>query len=154
MMKNIDMPISAIVPHAGSMSLLSRAIEGDDMSIVVEADIHSDDLFHGEKGVGAWAGIEYMAQAIAAWAGWRERLRGAAPHIGFLLGTRRYTCSRPLFLAGETLRIVATRTLCGGDGLGQFECRILIGGETVAEAALTVFSPADAETFLKGKNNE
>lgn len=148
-MISIALPISAIVPHAGSMSLLSRAIEGDDVSIVVEADIRHDHLFHGNlfyggNGVGAWIGIEYMAQAIAAWAGWRNRLQGEAPVIGFLLGTRRYECNRPQFFAGETLRIEATRVFWGENGLGQFDCRILIGDETVAAAALTVFSPAES----------
>jgi predicted hotdog family 3-hydroxylacyl-ACP dehydratase len=155
MRSQIHFPIADIVPQADSMSLLSRAVEGDDTSIVVEADITPDCLFHEGPGVGGWVGIEYMAQAIAAWAGWRARLRGEPPHIGFLLGTRRYECSRPYFRSGETLRIEATQLLWADSGLGQFECSIAVDGEQVANAALTVFEPPDAAAFLKGeKNNE
>lgn len=154
MRSRIDFPIADIVPQADRMSLLARAIEGDDTSIVVEADVSTDSLFHDGQGVGGWVGIEYMAQSIAAWAGWRARLRGEPPHIGFLLGTRRYECRRPYFHNGETLRIEATQLLWSESGLGQFECSIEIDGEQVANAALTVFEPADAAAFLKGEKND
>lgn len=148
----INNPVSTIVPHAGKMSLLSRVIEGDEESIVVEADIHADSPLYSGGGVGGWVGIEYMAQAVAAWAGWQARQRGESPRIGFLLGTRRYECSRPLFVVGDTLRIETRQVLWNGNGLAQFECRIQIDGDEVATAALTVFEPPDSDDFLKGRN--
>lgn len=149
---SISSPVSAIVPHAGKMSLLSRVIEGDEESIVVEADIHADTPLYFGGGVGGWVGIEYMAQAIAAWAGWRASLKGEPPRIGLLLGSRRYECSRPLFVVGDTLRIEARQVLWSENGLAQFDCRIRIDGDEVATAALTVFEPRDSDDFLKGKN--
>ncbi len=148
----ISNPVSAIVPHAGKMSLLSRVIEGDEESIVVEADIHADTPLCFGGGVGGWVGIEYMAQAIAAWAGWQASLKGEPPRIGLLLGSRRYECSRPLFVVGDTLRIEARQVLWSENGLAQFDCRIQIDEEEVATAALTVFEPRDSDDFLKGKN--
>lgn len=148
----INKPVSSIVPHAGKMSLLSRVIEGDEESIVVEADIHADSPLYSGGGIGGWVGIEYMAQAIAAWAGWRASLKGEPPRIGLLLGTRRYECSRPLFVVGETLRIEARQVLWSESGLAQFECRIQVDGDEVATAALTVFEPHDSDDFLKGRN--
>ena len=45
-------------------------------------------LFVEDGQVPAWVGIEYMAQAIAAWAGCRARAAGKPPQLGFLLGSR------------------------------------------------------------------
>lgn len=154
MRTSINLPVSAIVPHAGRMSLLSRVLEGDDESIVVEADIHEDSLFHSGDGIGGWVGIEYMAQAIAAWAGWQASLKGLPPRIGFLLGSRRYECSRPIFRTGDTLRIEVRQVLRSENGLAQFNCRIQIGDEEVATAALTVFEPGNPGEYLQGKPHE
>lgn len=149
---SINSPVSAIVPHAGKMSLLSRVIEGDEESIVVEAEIHVDTPLYFGGGVGGWVGIEYMAQAIAAWAGWRASLKGESPRIGLLLGSRRYECSRSLFVVGDTLRIEARQVLWSENGLAQFDCRIQIYGDDVATAALSVFEPRDSDYFIKGIN--
>ncbi len=107
-----------------------------------------------QDAVDGWVGIEYMAQTVAAWAGWRARLRGAEPQIGFLLGSRRYECSRPRFGLGETYRVDVHRQFQADNGLGQFDCSIQFDGQTVASATLTVFEPANAEEFLMGQTRE
>ncbi len=147
----VQYPISEIVPHAGNMSLLDTAVEGDQESLVAEAVIRDGNLFYNaaSAGTGAWIGIEYMAQTVAAWAGWQARLRGGEPRVGYLLGTRRYHCSRSTFRAGEILRVEVHRQFQADNGLGQFECHITIGGEQVASAALTLFEPAGGETILE-----
>lgn len=150
MRQTIPYPIADIVPHAGTMSLLDMALEGDADSLLAQVTIQADSLFFDGEGVGGWVGIEYMAQAIAAWAGWHARLRGEAPKVGFLLGSRRYDCARPSFRLGEVLRIEVKQQFQADNGLGQFACRIEIAGETVASAALTVFEPQDAKAFLEG----
>lgn len=143
-------PITDIVPHGGKMCLLDRAIDGDAESLSSEVTIRQDGLFFANGGVDAWVGIEYMAQTVAAWAGWRARLRGEVPQIGFLLGSRRYDCTRSRFALGETLRIDVHRHFQADNGLGQFDCSIWCDGQTVATASLTVFEPANAEEFLMG----
>jgi predicted hotdog family 3-hydroxylacyl-ACP dehydratase len=142
----VDLPIAHIVPHAGRMSLLTRAIEGDAESFVAEVAVTTGGLF---EPLGAWVGIEYMAQTVAAWAGWRARLRGAEPRIGFLLGSRRYVSSQASFASGQTLRIEIRRVFLADNGLGQFDCRIERGPETIATAALTVYEPKGDAPFLK-----
>ncbi|MDK2124913.1 hotdog family protein [Parachitinimonas caeni] len=154
MRRAIRYPIADIVPHAGKMSLLDRALEGDDASLLAEVTIRPDSLFFDGAGVGAWVGIEYMAQAIAAWAGWQSRQQGEAPKVGFLLGTRRYECNRAHFLLGETLQIEVHRQFQADNGLSQFECAICIQGEPVANAALTAFRPDNVEQFLQGGRHE
>jgi predicted hotdog family 3-hydroxylacyl-ACP dehydratase len=149
----IDMPIAELVPHGGRMRLLDRVLEGDADSLLAEVTLREDSLFFADGGVGGWVGIEFMAQAVAAWAGWHARLRGETPKVGFLLGTRRYECSRPVFKLGECLRIEVDCKFSADNGLGQFDCTITIGTETVATAALTVFEPPAGYDVRRGNTD-
>jgi predicted hotdog family 3-hydroxylacyl-ACP dehydratase len=130
------------------MRLLSRVIEGDEEGLAAEVTVQKTDLFYRDAGVGAWVGIEYMAQAIAAWAGWRAKLRDEEPKVGFLLGSRKYVCARPFFLDADVLRVDVQREIQAESGLGRFDCSIHIGEERVAHGHLAVFEPADAKVFL------
>lgn len=145
-------PIAELVPHQGSMCLLDRMLAVDDERLSAEIVVPAQGLFNHEEGVGAWVGIEYMAQAVAAWAGWQARLRGEAPRIGLLLGTRRYRSSVPRFTVGQILRIDIERGYQADNGLGQFECRITSDGQELARAQLTVFGPRDPTDFLNGED--
>jgi predicted hotdog family 3-hydroxylacyl-ACP dehydratase len=149
----IDMPIAELVPHGGRMRLLDRVLEGDADSLLAEVTLREDSLFFADGVVGGWVGIEFMAQAVAAWAGWHARLRGETPKVGFLLGTRRYECSRPVFKVGECLRINVHCKFSADNGLGQFDCTITIGTETVATAALTVFEPPAGYDVRRGNTD-
>ena len=152
--------VEQLVPHAGRMSLLDRivAIDGATETLVAEVTIAPTGLFFDAQGpgsgVGGWVGIEYMAQAVAAWAGWQARLEGGKPLIGFLLGSRRYCCSVPAFAEGQVLRVHVQREFQADNGLGQFGCRIECDGAEIATAQLTVFGPRDPEKFLRGEGNE
>jgi predicted hotdog family 3-hydroxylacyl-ACP dehydratase len=146
----MDMPdIRSLVPHERSMLLLDRVLTADADSLCAEVTIRPDSLFCTKDGVGAWIGIEYMAQAIAAHAGHLARLPGEPVTIGFLLGSRRYDCTRPAFAVGSVLRIHAHCVLLADNGLGSYECRIEQDNETVANAIVSVFQPANAEEFLE-----
>lgn len=147
-----ELPIDALVPHRGAMSWLDRVTEVGDEHVRAEATLRADHLLLREGRLGAAAGVEYMAQAVAAWAGAQRQKAGGSPKIGFLLGTRRYQCSRAAFLLGETLCISVQRQFQADNGLGQFEARIEIDGAAVATANLNVFGPEDPEAFLKGQN--
>lgn len=140
--------ITELVPHAGPMCLLDRVIEASDDHLVAEVTIRSDGLFADEAGVNAWVGIEYMAQAVAAWAGWRARNAGGAPKIGLLLGSRRYASSVARFGVGDRLRIEVRCEFIADNGLGQFGCRISRDGVELASSALNVFEPDDPGEFL------
>ena len=151
----MDFPdIRSLLPHSGTMVLLDRVVAADADSLCAEVAIRPDSLFCNADGVGAWVGIEYMAQAIAAYAGYLARLRGEAVKVGFLLGSRRYECSGPNFALGSILRVRIERVLQGENGLGSFECRIdALGtepGMALATATVTVFQPANVNDFLEG----
>lgn len=149
---DMELPdIRLLVPHTGSMVLLDRVISVDQENLCAEVRIHAESVFAGKDGIGGWVGIEYMAQAIAAHAGYAARLRGEPVKIGFLLGSRRYECSRPTFALNSVLRIHVLRMLQAENGLASFECRIEdLEKQQLAKATITVFEPADARDFLKG----
>jgi predicted hotdog family 3-hydroxylacyl-ACP dehydratase len=141
-------PLAEVLPHAGDMILLDRIAHYDAESIVCLRQVTTDLPFVDALGqLPAWAGIELMAQTIAAWSGCHARDAGQAIRLGFLLGSRRYEASAAYFVPGSTLRIEATRTFHDEEGMGVFACRI-DAGDVSAQARLTVFSPPDSDTFL------
>ncbi|RYF16614.1 MAG: hypothetical protein EOO30_10300 [Comamonadaceae bacterium] len=137
------------IPHRGAMRLIDRVLEVDADHSVAEVDVPFDGLFVRDGAVPAWVGIEYMAQAVSAWAGARAREQGGAPRAGLLLGSRRYEARRPAFPSGARLRVEARCELMGANGLGQFDCRIEMDGEEVATARIAVFDPPGGADFLQ-----
>ena len=146
--------IRSLIPHSGAMVLLDRVIAVNEESLCAEVRIRSDSLFCSANGVGAWVGLEYMAQTIAAFAGYRAYLRGEDVKPGFLLGARRYECTLPRFSLGSLLEVHVRRVFESENGLGSFQCHIDHEEQEVATATLTVFQPADAADFVKGSSNE
>ena len=145
--------VERLVPHRGGMLWLERILACDEDAAVAEAVVREDHpLFDGD-GVPAWAGIEYMAQCIAAWAGGQALAKGKPVSPGFLLGTRRYESRRPVLAVGTRLRIEARRELMGDNGLGMFACRLFDGDEEIAVANVSVFEPPDPDAYL-GKTSE
>ena len=133
--------MDAWVPHRGAMSLLATVAHCDDERIEARVRVPSDGLFAADDGVPAWVGIEYMAQAVAAWSGARARSGGGSPRIGYLLGSRRYEAAVPVFEAGAELQVFAQCELMGDNGLGMFLCRIEQRGRVLATGRLSVFEP-------------
>lgn len=141
--------IRALLPHSGPMVLLDQVVAADADSLCAEVRLREDSLFCVDGAVGAWVGLEYMAQAIGAYAGYRARLRGEPVRIGYLLGTRHYDCQQPRFAVGSVLRIHVKRILQSEDGLASFDCRIDDESGALASANLTVFQSSDGGKKLK-----
>jgi len=145
-------PIETLLPHAGRMILLDRLVSWDAESVVCERLVRRGDPFVDASGLPAWAGVELMAQAIAAWNGCGILAAGGSVRPGFLLGTRTYRADADAFAHGALLRIEAVRHFHDEDGMGAFACRI--DSDTAhAEARLTVFSPVDPTPFLDPRHN-
>ena len=143
--------IRTLVPHSGAMSLLDTLLAADAETLEAQVTIGTGSMFCHGGAVGAWVGVEYMAQAVAAHAGFEAQLRGEPVRVGFLLGTRRYACTLPGFAVGSILNIHVQRALQGENGLGAFDCRITDGrsGAELATATITVFQPNHVEEFLQ-----
>jgi len=142
------MPIERLVPHRDEMSWLDNVIESDEHHVVAQATVRPDSYFVRDNRLPIWVGIEYMAQAIAVWAGHRAHVQAVPVKIGLLLGTRRYDIFRQHFLVGDTLRIEARCELFGDNGLGMFTCQIKVADEVAVTANLSVFEPPDEAAYL------
>jgi predicted hotdog family 3-hydroxylacyl-ACP dehydratase len=121
------------------MVLLDRIIECDDNSLSAELVVRDDGLLGNDKTVPAWVGIEYMAQAVAAYAGVMARRAGEPVKLGFLLGTRRYNSNVAEFKVGSTIK-VRVEKIIQDDRLGVFDCRIQ-GDGVLVTANLNVYQP-------------
>lgn len=143
--------IEHVIPHRGTMLLVDRLVHWDDETVAVELTVPAESPFHVDGGVPGYVGVEYMAQAVACWAGCHARTRGEPPPLGFLLGTRRYECAVPLFRSGQVLRVEARREILGENGLGVFACRILAADRELATANVSVFEPPDAMAYLENE---
>lgn len=140
--------VAELVPHSGKMSLLDRVTEYGDDWLQAEVTITADSMFADKLGVPAWVGLEYMAQTIGAFAGLQERLCSGSPKLGFLVGSRRYSCSGEYFLIGQTLTLRVEKEMATESGLNVFQCRVQ-GTDIEASARLNVFQPDDAAQFIK-----
>ena len=139
--------LTDVLPHAGDMVLLSKILSHDETETVCLAEVDEQALFRDAAGeIGAWVGVELMAQCIGAHAGLAARGRGEAPKVGFLLGSRRihFHCAR--YRPGQSLRVTAVHLWGDPPGLVAFNCSIedALTGDCLAEGRLNCFLPDDA----------
>ena len=152
--------LSELVPHAGEMMLLDDLVSCDEESLVATVTIKEsapffraggDVVHNGVAGVPAWVGIEYMAQAIAAWSGMKGRKLGEPPKLGFLIGTRKYFSNRAVFPLHSRLS-VEVKLRDKHDNLGVFDCEIR-SDNLKAEAVLSVYEGERPETLQRGSES-
>ncbi|EWG97813.1 hypothetical protein Q427_33980 [Halomonas sp. BC04] len=136
------------------MCLLDTLLEVGDEHLHAEVTPRRDDLFAGSEGIPGWVGLEWLAQAIAAWAGVQAVSQGDEPRIGFLLGTRRYCCESPWFAFDQPIRVEVALDFRADNGLGAFRGELRGShGESLATATLNVFQPESLEA-LKAMQRE
>jgi predicted hotdog family 3-hydroxylacyl-ACP dehydratase len=144
-MSSAELPaVSEVLPHSGNMVLLTRILAHDFAETICEAELGSESLLgDADGGIGAWVGLELMAQCVAAHAGLVGRAAGTQPRVGFLLGSRRVRFHRPRFLPGQTLKVSARHEWGAETGLVAFECAIedAQSGECLAAGRLNCFLP-------------
>ena len=137
-------PIAELIPHRDGMLLLDALAACDADHVRCRYRVPPGGLLHDASGtLPAWAGVELMAQAAAAWAGCQATRASEPVRRGFLLGTRHYTCNVAGFAPGNLLMVEARHTFSDANGMGMFACRILAPG-VLAEARLAVFSPPES----------
>ena len=136
-------PVGELLPHGPEMTVIDRLVEYSPQRSVATVTVTEDCPFFADTGVPAWAGIEYMAQTIAAHAGYEARLRGEQPAIGFLLGTRAYRSAIPVFPLGTTLTI-AIEPVVVELRVSAFQCSIATD-RVVATAVVNTYQPTARE---------
>ena len=144
-------PVAALLPQSQGMVLLDRVVEIGEDHIVAELKVRDDGLFSSpDHTVPAWVGLEYMAQAIAAFSGYRRKCRGEEIGLGFLVGTRHYLCSVGCFPCGILLRVRAEKIIEASNEMSVFDC-VIEGDNIHAASKLNVLLPQDSKKFLAGK---
>lgn len=146
-----DEKLFELVPHRPPMLLVNKLRSVSDKRSEAEVVLDRDSSFADDtRGVPAWVGIEYMGQTAALIAGYQQQQGVTEPHLGFLLGTRRYKSCVDYFALGSTLRVVCEELAVVGDSLATFNCSIFIDSDEApaAEAKLSVFRKP-----LKPKDN-
>jgi predicted hotdog family 3-hydroxylacyl-ACP dehydratase len=132
-------PIGELLPHGPEMTVIDRLVEYSPQRSVATVIVKEASPFFVGSGVPAWLGIEYMAQTIAAHAGFAARLRGERPPIGFLLGTRAYESEVGEFELGSTLTITVEPVVMESR-LAAFQCSIATD-RVVAKAVVNTYQP-------------
>lgn len=139
-----------VIPHAKPMSLLDEIVNYDGAELEAGLTIREDSIFFDGKAVPAWVGIEYMGQAVAAFAGVGARVKNKPIKIGFLVSSRRYKSNCSGFPLGAYLRVKAKPITDNETGLRVFECSI--SGENISVSTnLNVFIPDDVDNFLENE---
>jgi predicted hotdog family 3-hydroxylacyl-ACP dehydratase len=140
-------PLLELVPHDKPMSLLDEVVAVADDQLLARVHLHADSVFMEADGVPALVGIEYMAQAVAAFAGHQALQRNRPVRLGFLVGTRRYSSNAAFFTRGATLWVRVKELVQGENGLGVFECCVRTD-DIYVSANLNVFQPENPAQFL------
>ncbi|WP_105189032.1 ApeP family dehydratase [Pseudoalteromonas sp. T1lg48] len=146
-----DIAMTELIAHRPPMVLIDSLVSFDDNSAHCQVRIRENSPFYdAEQGaVPSYIGSEYMAQAIAAYAGAHDLDQSRDIKIGFLLGSRKIRCHKPRFDHGMLLDILVEKVIQDESGLSVFACRIEHQGDCLVEAKINVFQPADPMKFIK-----
>jgi predicted hotdog family 3-hydroxylacyl-ACP dehydratase len=138
--------ISELLPHAPPMLWLDELVSGGEHQVQCKLVLREDHVFVEDGAVEPLVSLEWMAQAVAALAGLRDRAQALAPRPGFLIAIPEASFEVDAFQLGDELLITATR-VWGDDQLASFECSVERRGAVVARAQLSVYrrAPREAE---------
>lgn len=131
----------SLIPHRGDMMLLDRINKYDMQEKYIEAeyDITEECLFYDKKhsGVPAWAGFEFVAQAISAFIGIRNRENGLPSKEGYILGVSQMEINIPFYKNGSTVKI-KSRELENVHPVYVFQGEVLVDDKEALCGKLTV----------------
>ena len=147
--------IAPFVPHQRRMCLLDQLLDVGEEHLRAQVTPTADDLFASAEGIPGWVGLEWLAQAIAAWSGVQRVLGGEQPALGFLLGSRRYQCNQPYFTFGQPISVEIFLDFRADNGLGAFRGQLLDSdNQIMASAMLNVFQPNTEAALAAMQNGE
>jgi predicted hotdog family 3-hydroxylacyl-ACP dehydratase len=140
--------VEELVPHRGAMSLLESIDEYGEDWLRASLTATPASTFADSHGVPGWVGLEYMAQAAAAFAGIEQAQRGEAPSIGLLIGSRYYSCMLETIPFGTRLIVEARLALRDAEDFAAYNCALSAHGQRIAECTLKAYRPRDIRQFL------
>lgn len=114
-----------------------ESVESHDDHCVVRARVSSEHILAESDGIDSLAGIELLAQGVAASVTNRHPER--AKYIGLLLAVKRYQCEQAMLDFGDYEIEVRDSMLLFDEGLGTFNTRLLKNGEEVGSGQIKAF---------------
>jgi len=141
--------LEELVKHRRGMLLIDNLLFYNDRGVVVDVKITKKTLFYNEGHVPVWIGVEYAAQAVAAWAGLQAKKNNEEPKLGLLLSCRKYKSTRAHFELGETLTIYTKEEFNDGQ-IGSYNCDILDAEQKkVVTVSIMVYGTNDIISDIK-----
>lgn len=140
--------VDELVPHRGAMSLLDSIDDYGQDWLRASVTPLPGARFATADGVPGWVGIEYMAQAAAAFGGIEQVQRGERPSIGLLIGARYYRCMQDTFPFGAPLTVLAQIAMRDAEDFAAYDCRIEQAGRELATCTLKAYRPRDLGAVL------
>ncbi len=131
-------PIETLLQHRAPMLWLDEVIARDGDRIRCLLTIRADHVFVEGLRVENLVALEWMAQAVAALVGMRDREQDQEPRPGYLIAIPDGKFHVGHFSVGDVLEIEATR-VWGDDQLGSFECTVERGSVLCATAQVSVY---------------
>ncbi len=142
--------IQDLLLHRPPMLLLKSVLRWDDRGLEALVDPRDSFLFMDANGrIPSWVGIEYMAQAIGAFAGIESLQAGNPVCLGFLLGTRRYCADVTHFDPSQELRVSVSELLRDESNLVLFKCELYAGEQLLANAEIKAIQPKDVDAIME-----
>ncbi|MBL4687071.1 MAG: hypothetical protein JKY37_20920 [Nannocystaceae bacterium] len=133
-----------LLPHGPTLVFLDRVLERGEQYVVCEATPRPCEVAYACNGmVPATMCVEYMAQAVAVFAGFQAPA-GRRREIGYIIAVRMLKVCVPGFPLGEPLRVQALRQW-GEEQLGRFQTSIHRGEDELASAFMSVYRPGPHE---------
>lgn len=145
--------IADIVPHDSPMVLLDKFLSASDDGLIAEVHITEGSPFYvPAKGVPAYVGVEYIAQAISAFNGLSDFLQDKEVKLGFLLGSRKVDLKCSYFPLGSILEVSVNVSFNDGE-MAVFDGQITLENEVVVTGRINAFQPDDPTQFIQSAQN-
>jgi len=142
-----------LIPHRGKMMMLDRVMRYNlqDKSIEAQYKITEDCLFYDskEEGVPSWVGFEFLAQAVSAFIGIRDRENGIPPKEGYILGISQMDIGLT-FLKNNSIITINSRELESMHPVYVFEGEIFLDGQEVLSGKVAVMEVTEKKKENKG----
>jgi predicted hotdog family 3-hydroxylacyl-ACP dehydratase len=143
-------PIEELVPHRHPM-LLIDGVTSFEPTRLTGAFTPAEGCWDDPRGLPSYAGIEIIAQGIAALNSLNSRVSEGAtqPSVGVLLGARSYEAAVPFFPFGRRILIEIEEKMQDPVGFGAFLGTLRDEqGRPLASSTVKVFRPADFRTYI------
>jgi len=144
---DLSLPISAeiLIPHNPPFCLITRLLEFENLSGMVESIVSADNLLLNDDGTLEPLGmLEMMAQAYAAIKGYSDLSLGGQVKRGFLVDIKQFTV-KCLCREGDRL-IIKIETVGTIGGFAVAKAEALCEGKILASGTVKLWVPDDQES--------